>query len=133
MTRKLIEQMLSALQNCANGEDDVLLTRDALDAARAYLAQPEQSEPVAWKYEERGREWITDDLFEAQRENDGKLTPLYTQPKAPEPLLKEIENKLPGGRRTEPMESMRLADYNEGWNDYRKAARAVLAAQRSKE
>jgi hypothetical protein len=35
-------QALEALQNCANGEDDVLLTRDALAALRTALEQPEQ-------------------------------------------------------------------------------------------
>jgi len=64
--REAATQALEALQNCANGEDDVLLTRDALAALRAALAeealqrltdanqeieavleQPEQ-EPVAW-------------------------------------------------------------------------------------
>jgi hypothetical protein len=64
--RTAAQQALEALQNCANGEDDVLLTRDALAALRAALAeealqrltdvhqeieaaleQPEQAEPVA--------------------------------------------------------------------------------------
>ena len=45
--RTTAQQALEALQNCANGEDDVLLTRDALAALRAALEQPEQG-PVAW-------------------------------------------------------------------------------------
>jgi inorganic pyrophosphatase len=40
--REAARQALEALQNCANGEDDVLLTRDALAELRAALAQPEQ-------------------------------------------------------------------------------------------
>ncbi len=47
--RTAAQQALEALQNCANGEDDVLLTRDALAALRAALEQPEQ-EPVAWQW-----------------------------------------------------------------------------------
>ena len=39
--RSTVEQALEALQNCANGEDDVLLTRDALAALRAALAEPD--------------------------------------------------------------------------------------------
>ena len=39
--RAVVEQALEALQNCANGEDDVLLTRDALANLRAALAEPE--------------------------------------------------------------------------------------------
>ena len=38
--RDAAQQALEALQNCANGEDDVLLTRDALAALRAALAEP---------------------------------------------------------------------------------------------
>jgi GR25 family glycosyltransferase involved in LPS biosynthesis len=40
--RAAAKQALEALQNCANGEDDVLLTRDALAALRAALEQPER-------------------------------------------------------------------------------------------
>jgi len=37
--RTAAQQALEALQNCANGEDDVLLTRDALADLRAALEQ----------------------------------------------------------------------------------------------
>lgn len=37
--REAAKQALEALQNCANGEDDVLLTRDALAALRAALVE----------------------------------------------------------------------------------------------
>ena len=37
--RSTVEQALEALQNCANGEDDVLLTRDALAALKAALVE----------------------------------------------------------------------------------------------
>ena len=40
--RTAAQQALEALQNCANGEDDVLLTRDALADLRAALAEPVQ-------------------------------------------------------------------------------------------
>lgn len=36
------------------------------------------------------------------------------------------KNVLPGGRKTDDWESARLGDYNRGWNDYRKAAKAAL-------
>ena len=45
--RTAAQQALEALQNCANGEDDVLLTRDALAALRAALAEPAQEPPCA--------------------------------------------------------------------------------------
>lgn len=35
-------------------------------------------------------------------------------------------NAIPGGRRTDKWESVRVADYNQGWNDYRKATTAAL-------
>lgn len=37
--REAAQQALEALQNCADGEDDVLLTRDALAALRAALTE----------------------------------------------------------------------------------------------
>ena len=43
-------QALEALQLCANGEDNTMLTRDALGALRQALEQPKQ-EPVAWMTE----------------------------------------------------------------------------------
>lgn len=36
------------------------------------------------------------------------------------------KNVLPGGRVTDKWESARVADYNQGWNDYRKAAKEAL-------
>lgn len=35
-------------------------------------------------------------------------------------------NVIPGGRKTNEWESTRIADYNLGWNDYRKAAKTAL-------
>ena len=60
MTRELLKQALEALQLCANGEDDVLLTREALSALRQALEQPtvkdclkvepkQEQEPYGWK------------------------------------------------------------------------------------
>ncbi len=37
------------------------------------------------------------------------------------------KNVLPGGRITDKFESARVGDYNQGWNDYRKAAHAALS------
>lgn len=45
MTRKLIEQMLEAMSPMESPRDDTSIQR-AITAAREYLAQPEQSEPV---------------------------------------------------------------------------------------
>jgi len=58
--RKAAQQALEALHNCADGEDDVLLTRDALTALRAVLEQTDQEqeqELLAWmlKLEWAGR------------------------------------------------------------------------------
>lgn len=40
--------------------------------------------------------------------------------------LKNWRNAIPGGRHTDQWESCRVADYNKGWNEYRKAAKAAL-------
>ena len=45
--RDAARQALEALQNCANGEDDVLLTRDALAALRAALEHAVSDERFA--------------------------------------------------------------------------------------
>jgi multidrug efflux pump subunit AcrA (membrane-fusion protein) len=42
-----MRQALEALQNCANREDDVRVTRDALDALRQAIEQAGKVEPVA--------------------------------------------------------------------------------------
>ena len=47
MKDEALKLALEALQRCADGNDDVMLTRAALDAGREALAQPVQ-EPVAW-------------------------------------------------------------------------------------
>jgi hypothetical protein len=73
--RTAAQQALEALQNCANGEDDVLLTRDALAALRAALEQPEQ-EPVAWQ-------WLDTTTFRKKLPVDaeeGAWNPLFTHP-----------------------------------------------------
>ena len=100
---------LEALQLCANGEDDVLLTRDALaalhqaleqpvnwqeiecpccgDLARAFPpAQPKQ-EPVAWIYDWKTEgvtvtDYLTSNYDEAHSPTMGctNIRPLYTEP-----------------------------------------------------
>lgn len=89
--RQVAQQALEALQNCANGEDDVLLTRDALAALRAALAEPEGGgnlppplqEPVAWIHTDPDKPRVK---FLEWRENEpgyrGRWikTPLYTAP-----------------------------------------------------
>jgi hypothetical protein len=41
-------------------------------------------------------------------------------------LPEKWRNVLPGGRGTDQWESVRVADFNKGWNEYRKAAKAAL-------
>ena len=50
-------QALEALQLCANGEDDVLLTRDALASLRQALEQ--KQEPVAWCRSDKRNKKVT--------------------------------------------------------------------------
>lgn len=42
--------------------------------------------------------------------------------------LEEVEKKVPGGKHTDKWESCRIADYNQGWNDYRKQCAAAIRA-----
>ena len=65
---------LEALQMCANGEDDTMLTRDALAALRQALEQPKQ-EPVAW-WNPR-KDTVSCDPVHRHHFD---CTPLYTEP-----------------------------------------------------
>jgi len=46
-------------------------------------------------------------------------------------VLEEVDKKVPWGKHTNKWESCRIADYNQGWNDYRKEC--VAAIQEMKE
>jgi hypothetical protein len=43
--------------------------------------------------------------------------------------VEALKTKLPGGRITDKWESSRIADYNHGWNDYRKSIRNMLKGE----
>ncbi len=46
--------------------------------------------------------------------------------------LEEAAAKVPGGKHTDKWESSRIADYNQGWNDYRKQCAAAIRALKEK-
>lgn len=50
---------------------------------------------------------------------------LEQQPAAPA-IPEGWKRVIPGGKYTDQWDSSRIADYNKGWNDYRKAAHAAL-------
>ncbi len=41
-------------------------------------------------------------------------------------MVEALERKLPGGKQTDDFESSRIGDYNQGWNDYRKAVKKMF-------
>ena len=43
-------------------------------------------------------------------------------------VLEEVEQKVPCGKHTDKWGSCRIADYNRGWNDYRKQCAAAIQA-----
>ena len=49
-------------------------------------------------------------------------TKLYQWP----PTTHNWQHVIPGGRKTDQWDSTRIADYNQGWNDYRKAVKSAL-------
>jgi len=154
MTRKLIEQMLNALEYHQLQTRPIHNTELAIEAAREYLAQPEcyheekvpmlackkcgslcgapaqpEQQPVAYSY----------DLAAAWAAKEVKL---YTQqPKAPELTDEEIESALKRAYRL-GQQWWQLAD-SESWSQQRKSddvheqfqelVKQTLAAQRSKE
>ena len=87
--RTAAQQALEALQNCANGEDDVLLTRDALAALRAALAEPVQ-EPAGW-FEGPFGEFRANQLFKHSwpAQTVAWSIPLYLAPPKRKPLTEE--------------------------------------------
>ena len=42
--------------------------------------------------------------------------------------LEEVEQKVPCGKHTDKWGFCRIADYNRGWNDYRKQCAAAIRA-----
>ena len=85
MTRELLKQALEALQLCANGEDDVLLTRDTLAALRQALEQQPKQEPAGWQ-------WMGTGHYRKHLPKDAEKycwKPLYAEP--PKPQWQEIE------------------------------------------
>lgn len=125
--------------------DELIAERDAL---QAQLAAAQGQEPVAWIYTlEYGAVVVDTKVSDRQlnypfgvcgadylaKNDDGvsyvRQTPLYKHQSAQVSLLA----KLPGGKKTDKWESARVADYNQGWNDYRKAAKAALIPQQPAE
>lgn len=55
------------------------------------------------------------------------MTEQITIPRATWDAVREaLERKLPGGKQTDDFESSRIGDYNQGWNDYRKAVKKMF-------
>ena len=46
--------------------------------------------------------------------------------------LEEVEQKVPCGKHTDKWGPCRIADYNRGWNDYRKQCAAAIRALKDK-
>ena len=56
--------------------------------------------------------------------------PAAQEPTSAAPVVRQmvvaLERKLPGGKQTDDFESSRIGDYNQGWNDYRKAVKKMF-------
>lgn len=65
-------------------------------------------------------------MTDKQCERCGEVNPAEIHTCTPKQEPVAWSNVLPGGRITDAMESARVGDYNQGWNDYRKAAKATL-------
>ena len=93
------------------------------------------SEGDVWQF--AGWNWSHDCFTEGHGKPLGWLPMLSTppQPAAQEqtsavPVVRQmveaLERKLPGGKQTDDFESSRIGDYNQGWNDYRKAVKKMF-------
>jgi hypothetical protein len=134
-----MQQALDALElltDCYDGTE-VGVEIESIIALRERLAQPEQEPFEYWNAVEG---WVKIDEVRNQFGSVGCGTiyktagedrvPLYTAPPQRTPLTEQEpvawRNVIPGGRKTDEWDSARVADYNQGWNDYRKAAKAAL-------
>lgn len=119
------------------------MTRDAI------LQMAREAGPVAWLYTlEYGATTVDTKVSLHQlrypfgvcgadylRVNDDGVsyvreTPLHPRAMAQDMHASQIQGwevVIPGGRATDKWESARVADYNQGWNDYRKAVKAALS------
>lgn len=118
---------------------DVELAWRAWQAARASLPAGGVVEPVAWRGRNSLGEVVTDWL-EYQHQTAEGVKKLFADEggtveyayAAPQPSETQGRRQmtclasLPGGKRTDKWDSARVADYNAGWNDYRKAARSAI-------
>ena len=114
------------------------------EAAEAELARVRAGEPFGW-YSAKEDDFMLDKIRKThERLNShthriGKYDlALYTAPPQPaaqeqtsavpvvRQMVEALERKLPGGKQTDDFESSRIGDYNQGWNDYRKAVKKMF-------
>jgi hypothetical protein len=92
------------------------------------LAAPTVQEPVGWN--KRIIDSVDFLLAQAGFEPDSsvrhQLAMMNFDVNPASVLPEKWRNVLPGGRGTDQWESARVADFNKGWNEYRKAAKAAL-------
>jgi len=81
-----------------------------------------------------------DQLIDDCTNHDAVVTNLYTADQLAAAVLRsrdaalgELETKVPGGKHTDKWESSRIADYNQGWNDYRKACAKAIRQLKGKQ
>ena len=81
-----------------------------------------------WKF--AGWDWSQDCFAEGAGKPIGWLPMLSATPPSAVPVVRQmveaLERKLPGGKQTDDFESSRIGDYNQGWNDYRKAVKKMF-------
>jgi len=140
-SKQVMQQALEALESLQRYDGTLTGAQvaTAIESLRGALAQ--QGGPVAWMHTLEYGAVVADTKVSVRQLNypfgvcgadylakndDGvsyvRQTPLYKAQSVPDSLLA----KLPGGKKTDQWDSARMADYDQGWNDYRKAVKAVL-------
>lgn len=121
---RVTKEMLQAQVNALIALQKI---QDSRHEREARLAEPEKKqEPVAWN--KSIRDSVDSLLAQAGFELDSSVRHQLAMMNFESTTvpLKNWRNAIPGGRHTDQWESCRVADYNKGWNEYRKAAKAAL-------
>jgi hypothetical protein len=81
---EVLKKMVEALEWCHGGEP--VGTAEAIQAGKQAIAELESQEPVAWRWQRLGQEWILEGSLKQTPIDAVIVEPLYTHPPQRKPL-----------------------------------------------